>query len=117
MLAVINDEPPRPAVIRLMQNRGARMSWVNLGEVHYRTIRSRGAATADRSIRAVRQTVAVEVPDHDLVLAASRLKARGGISYADCFAVATAQRHRESLVTGDPEILALDGEVEVIDPR
>ncbi|MFN8201894.1 MAG: PIN domain-containing protein [Solirubrobacteraceae bacterium] len=55
--------------------------------------------------------------DEEPVLSASRLKARGGISYADCFAVATAQRHRLPLVTGDPEILALDGEVEVIDPR
>lgn len=93
------------------------MSWINLGEVHYQMIRSRGWDRADAVARDARLLFRVELPDQDLVLAASRLKARGGISYADCFAVATAQRHREPIVTADPEILAFDGDVEVIDPR
>jgi len=32
---------------------------------------------------------------------------RGGISYADCFAVATAKRQDAPLLTGDLELLAL----------
>jgi ribonuclease VapC len=37
------------------------------------------------------------------VLEAARIKARLPISYADAFAVATAQRERAVIVTGDPE--------------
>ena len=39
------------------------------------------------------------------------------VSHADAFAVALAERLRRPLITGDPEILALDREVDVIDPR
>jgi ribonuclease VapC len=117
LLAVVNNEPPRPAVERLIREHRARMSWINLGEVHYRTIRTRGCDSADAVVRNARAVLAVELPDADLVLEASRLKARGRISYADCFALATARRHGEPVVTADPEILAFDGDVEVIDPR
>jgi predicted nucleic acid-binding protein len=48
---------------------------------------------------------------------AARLKAGGGISYADCFAIATAQRYQAPLFTGDPEIIDWAGDVEVIDLR
>jgi len=58
-----------------------------------------------------------EAADPDMVIAAARIKAGGGISYADCFAVATAQRHGAPLLTGAPEIVALVGEIEVVDLR
>ncbi len=116
VLAVLNDEPCAGAVLELVEQHGARMSTINLGEVYYQAIRARGPKPAAEALRAVRGLVRVEGPDDDLVLAAARLKARGGVSYADCFAVATARRHEEPLVTGDPEILALD-EFDVIDPR
>lgn len=117
VLAVVNGEAPRPAVSRLIDDRGARISSINLGEVLYRTIRQRGDAAAVAVVRSVRAVARVELPDELLVEAAARLKARGGISYADCFGVATAQRHGEPIITGDPEILALADELEVIDPR
>lgn len=41
--------------------------------------------------------------DFDLVLAAARIKARHPLSFADCFAVALAQREQAWVVTGDPE--------------
>jgi len=37
--------------------------------------------------------------------------------YADAFCVATAQRLDAPVLTGDPEIVALAGEVEVVDLR
>ncbi|MFN8205674.1 MAG: type II toxin-antitoxin system VapC family toxin [Solirubrobacteraceae bacterium] len=117
VLAVLEDEPEADHILALLAVRPARMSSINLGEVYYQAIRRRGRRRADEALQDVRQMVSAELPDHELVLAAGRLKARGKISYADCYAVATAQRHHEPLVTGDPEILALDGEVEVIDPR
>jgi len=117
VIAMLNGEPTAARIRDLIENGSPRISSINLGEVYYSAIRRRGRRRADEAIHDVRQMIHVESPDYDLVLASARLKARGRISYADCFAVATAQRHREPLVTADPEILALDGEVEVIDPR
>jgi ribonuclease VapC len=37
------------------------------------------------------------------VLAAAHIKARFPVSYADAFAVVTAQDHGDVVVTGDPE--------------
>jgi uncharacterized protein with PIN domain len=117
VIAMLNGEPPATRIRGLVESGSPRMSSINLGEVYYRAIRQRGRRRADEAVHDVRHMIDVELPDHEMVLAAARLKARGGISYADCFAVATAQRHRVPLVTGAPEILALDGEIEVIDPR
>jgi len=61
--------------------------------------------------------VRAEEPDSELVLAAARIKAGGGISYADCFVIATAQRREAPLLTGDPEIIRHAANVEVIDLR
>ena len=41
--------------------------------------------------------------DFELVLSAAKLKAEFPVSYADCFAVATALRYQAAVVTGDPE--------------
>lgn len=119
VLAMTNRERSGHAVLRVVETQDARMSSINLGEVAYRVMQLRGPAATERTVRETRALVRVEDPDLDLVLAAARLKARGGISYADCFGVATAQRHGEPIVTGDPEIVALHGAdgLEVIDPR
>ncbi len=53
----------------------------------------------------------------DLVTAAAELKARGGLSYADAFCLATAKRLKAPLWTGDPEIFGIDTEVERVDLR
>ncbi|MDW5597753.1 PIN domain-containing protein [Conexibacter stalactiti] len=47
----------------------------------------------------------------------AEIKARGGLSYPDAFCVATALRHRAPLYTGDPEIIKLGADIEVIDLR
>jgi predicted nucleic acid-binding protein len=80
-------------------------------------VKSHGPAVADDRTAAVRRAIRVKAPDWPLVVAAARLKAGGGISYADAFCVATAERHRAPLYTGDPEILALDAPVRRIDLR
>ena len=70
---------------------GAVISWINLGEVHYIVARTRGGAEADRALRRILSRVRAQAPDSELVIAAARIKAGGGISYADCFAIATAR--------------------------
>jgi predicted nucleic acid-binding protein len=54
-----------------------------------------------------------------LVFSAARIKARGGLSFADAFCVATAERLQAPLWTGDPEIIAVSESVrcEVVDLR
>ena len=93
------------------------MSSINLGEVYYALVRSHGRDVAEDRTAAVRRTLRVEDPNWPLVVAAARLKAGGGISFADAFCVATAERHRVPVYTGDPEILALELPVRVIDLR
>jgi predicted nucleic acid-binding protein len=99
----------------LVAQETALMSSINLGEVQYALIRSHGDDVADARVEGVRQVVRVEDPDWPLVRSAARIKARGGLSYADAFCIATAWKHRAPLVTGDPAILAADSDLDVID--
>jgi predicted nucleic acid-binding protein len=115
-MAVLRGEPAAKRARALMR-RGMVMSSINLGEVYYALVKSHGPAVADDRTAAVRRAIRVETPDWLLVVAAARLKAGGGISYADAFCVATAERHHAPLYTGDPEILALDVPVRRIDLR
>lgn len=115
--ALLNDEPAAARVAALLKDEAVGMSSVNLGEVYYGLIRRRGRATADGLVQTIRQLVRVEDPDWALVRAAAEIKARGGLSYPDAFCVATAVRHDAPLYTGDPEIIGLDADVEVIDLR
>jgi predicted nucleic acid-binding protein len=78
---------------------------INLGEVLYRQIRAVGRSSAQDGITILRQDMEVVNPDWDLVVAAARIKAGGGLSYADAFCVATANRLDAALGTGDPEII------------
>jgi predicted nucleic acid-binding protein len=112
------DGEPAAARVRAAVEAGAVMSWINLGEVYYLTVRRRGEAHAQRAVEGLRARIRVDEPDGSLVLAAAKIKARGRMSYADAFCVATAQRHGLPVYTGDPEIVALDGEgLEVVDLR
>lgn len=118
VLALLNDEPAASRVEPVVEAGDVCMSWINLGEVVYETVRRRGAEPARIAVEAVRARIDAELPDEGMVLAAARIKARGGLSYADAFCVATARRHKAPLYTGDPEIIALAGDdLEVVDLR
>jgi PIN domain nuclease of toxin-antitoxin system len=116
VMAVLRAEPTA-ARARTLVRGGMVMSSINLGEVYYALVRSHGRDVAEDRTATVRRTLSVEDPDWPLVVAAARLKAGGGISFADAFCVASAERHRVPLYTGDPEILALELPVRVIDVR
>lgn len=49
----------------------------------------------------------------DRAKAAGELKARGGISYADCFAAGLAAEKAAWLVTGDPEFKRVADRVKI----
>jgi PIN domain nuclease of toxin-antitoxin system len=117
VLALYEDHPRAPDVEAAIDGGEAVVSAVNLGEVLYQLEREHDAAMAVELVEQVRSVTTVEDPDWSLVVEAAHVKAAGGISYADAFCVATARRHSAPLYTGDPEILALVGLVEMVDLR
>jgi predicted nucleic acid-binding protein len=94
------------------------MSAINAGEVYYflRKIHSERLAESWRkSSRTL--PISIEVPSGDEIWGAALLKGQYPISYADAFAAALAQKHRCSLITGDPEFRTVhDLQLEWIGP-
>jgi ribonuclease VapC len=80
------------------------ISEINLGEVYYKTIRRLGLEPAKRQLEYFYELpLQVISPSSEIILSASEIKAEYAISYADCFAVATALKFSASIITGDPE--------------
>lgn len=116
--ALLNGEPAGVRVRELLKQDECWISSVNLGEAYYVSMRRRGEHSTSRLIGELRQIVRLDHPDWSLVRDAAQVKAKGGMSYADAFCVATARRHRAPLYTGDPEIVGLaDEELDVVDLR
>lgn len=118
LIAFFDDSPGAAARVEavLEEGEGAVCS-VNLGEVLYRQTRLAGARAARERVAALRGALDVVDPDWQLVEVAAAIKAPGGLSYADAFCVATAMRLGAPIWTGDPEIVDLPGDHEVIDLR
>ena len=74
-------------------------------------MRARGTQGAGDIIEDARHELIVIDPDWKLVVSAAKVKARGGLSFADAFCIATAERLDASLWTGDPEIVERAGEL------
>ena len=90
------------------------MSEINLGELYYITIRRLGTESAKRFLEQF-STLAVErVPaTWEIIESTSEIKAKHALSYADCFAAATALKHNATIVTGDPEFKKIEHMVEI----
>ncbi|HEY3875378.1 MAG TPA: type II toxin-antitoxin system VapC family toxin [Candidatus Kapabacteria bacterium] len=80
------------------------MSLINLGEVFYSLLRSEGETLAQWVLKEI-QLLPLQIinPTYEQMLRASRFKAQGGISFADCFAAALAQEYGIPILTGDRE--------------
>jgi predicted nucleic acid-binding protein len=116
LLAFLEGEAGMPRVSDLLAGAKAGMhtaylSLINLGEVLYITEREKGLYLAQRALAAIDQLPLQVVPtSRATVMAAAHVKARYPISYADAFAVVTAQDHHGVLVTGDPEFRSVAGD-------
>jgi predicted nucleic acid-binding protein len=117
LLALLNDEPAAARIEQAWLEEEPVMCSVNLGEALYVLMRAHGEDAGSRPVDRARAELNVVDPDWKLIVDTARIKARGGLSYADCFALATARSHDCQLWTGDPEILALASEDEVFDLR
>jgi predicted nucleic acid-binding protein len=116
-MALYEDNPSAGEVAAAIDAGEALVSAINLGEVLYSLERTHGRERATELVDQIRSVITVEEPGWDLIVQAAHIKAAGGLSYADAFCVATAQRHEAPLFTGDPEILALKDIVELLDLR
>lgn len=115
ILALLRGEEPARAEVRRLLDAAATvgpratMCLINAGEVYYIIARGRGVPAADQ-VWALVATLPVDLvaPDDELVIAAARLKAKYAIAYADAFAAAMAMAQGRELVTGDPELAAVE---------
>lgn len=115
VLALFFDEPGADDVESILHeaaqaDKPIPISAVNWAEVLYRVRRmqgERGVAEARR----FEQTMPIEVVAADRALAevAAELKAAHKMALAHGFAAALALQRKADLVTGDPELRALDG--------
>lgn len=120
MLAFFQNEPAADQVEKIINEAHAAgadlmMSVVNVGELWYTIARTHSAKQAD-SIIAELRTLKIDFIDADweLTQQAAAFKAKGKIAYADCFAAAVARKFKADLVTGDPELKQVEGEVKVL---
>ena len=90
------------------------LSLISLGEVLYITERERSLPKAQQVLAAKEQLPLEILPaSREAVLAAAHVKARFPISYADAFVVAAAQEQDATIVTGDPEFVAVQSLVRI----
>lgn len=87
---------------------------INFGEILYITQRRFGVRARMGVFVGVQQMGMLILPCPDsLVYAAAELKATYAMSYADCFAVATAMKKEACVVTGDPEFRQVEHIIKV----
>lgn len=120
LLAYLQREEPAASRVRaeLREAEAGRRelfaSLINIGEVFYTIGRRKGEQVAEETLEELHQLPLTIIPPRPAtVMKAARLKMRHALSYADAFAVITAQDLNGTLMTGDPEILHLKGTVTV----
>ena len=91
------------------------MTVVNWGEVYYVALREYGEEHAEKVFHALKNMpVEIVEVNKEITLQAARFKARGGISYADCFAAGLAVLKKGSeLLTGDKEFKQVEKEIKI----
>ena len=107
LLAYLEGESGHDRVKELLASGAADLlvNAINVGEVFYIIAWKRGLREAEYFLNVILPSLPVTVLDNSFedVIEAARLKAAFTLSFADCFAAATAIRERASLVTGDRE--------------
>jgi predicted nucleic acid-binding protein len=106
VLAWLDGEEPAAGIVeRMIDRERPAMSWMNLVEVRYRTIRDHDRREADQVLNELRPLITENLPGIAAMRSVSDLKAAHPIALADCFAVALAAEEEAELLTGDPEII------------
>jgi PIN domain nuclease of toxin-antitoxin system len=120
LAAYVGSEPGARAVAALL-TRAIReevilsITTVNAGEVLLSAERKGGAQASHETLDLI-QDLPIDIVPVDLELAARAawFKARGGVSFADCFAAALAHRDGVPVLTGDREFEGVTDRVQVL---
>ena len=91
------------------------MNEINIGEVYYILFRKRGPEKADYFLQTILQSLPIIVVSNDFddVIKAAKIKAEHPLSFADCFAAATAKKNNSVIMTGDPEFKKIENLVAI----
>ena len=117
-LALLQAEEPAASQVKRLLGKAQRqqlvlfVSVINLGEVYYRVGRLKGESEAQKTLDDIRRLSLMVVSATDgRVFAAAGFKMRYAVSFADAFAAAAAAELKAVLVSGDPELGALQSEI------
>lgn len=117
LLAYLKQESNYKKVedLLLSQETQLLMNDMNIGETFYILARERGLNQADYFLNAILPNLPITQIGNTLteVIDAAKIKAQYPISYADCFAVATAIREKAVVITGDPDFKHVEKIVEI----
>jgi predicted nucleic acid-binding protein len=117
LIAYFRGEPAGVPVKELLQKAGkadkpVHMTEVNYAEVKYMILRKDGPEAWEHAAKVlIALPIQFHPIDRDLADLAADFKSRVNFSLADAFAAALAKRHKADLVTGDPELKAVEKEI------
>lgn len=120
LLAYYNDEIGSDTVEKLLKKAQEKnillyISEITIGEAYYIILRTRGTEIGEKYLANLLKLPASFIPANlEQILAAARYKAKGGISYADCFVLAITKEKECTIVTGDPEFAPLEEEFPIL---
>lgn len=117
LLAYLQKEKNHHKVVEALasSSRSVLMNEINIGECYYIIARERSGAQADYFIDTVVNNLPITIIANSFenIIEASKIKSLHSLSYADCFAVATAIRENAVVLTGDPEFKKIRHLVEI----
>ena len=88
---------------------------INLGEIIYSTKKEFGDQKKLEVLANIeRLNFTISPVPNNLIFQAAEYKAQYALSYADCFALASALEHQATLVTGDPEFKKVEHLVSIV---
>ena len=88
---------------------------INLGEIIYSTKKEFGDQKKLEVLANIERLNFTILPiPNNLIFQAAEYKAQYALSYADCFALASAVEHKATLVTGDPEFKKVEHLVGIV---
>jgi len=119
LLKLFQKEKGYEKVVQLLeeiQKTGAvkYLNAINLGEIIYTTKKDFGDQKKLEVLASIERLNfrILQIPN-ELIFQAAEYKAEYSISYADCFALASAVEHKAVIVTGDPEFKKVEHLAEI----
>lgn len=120
LLKLFQKEPGYERVVQLLgdiKRKGTPkyINAINLGEIIYSTKREFGDQKKLEALANIERLKFTILPvSNNLIFQAAEYKANYSISYADCFALASAIEHKAAIVTGDPEFKKVKHLAEIV---